>query len=44
MLFDKVIAYDHLRQKIAIVVNMQTDSVLENYGKALRRAGKHGRD
>lgn len=35
MLFDKVIAYDHLKQKISIVVNMQTDKVLENYGKAL---------
>jgi len=35
MLFDKVIAYDHLKQKISIVVNMQTDKVLENYGKAV---------
>ncbi len=35
MLFDKVIAYDHLRQKISIVVNMKTDHVLENYGKAV---------
>lgn len=35
MLFDKVIAYDHLKQKIIIVVNMRTDSVLENYGKAV---------
>lgn len=34
MLFDKVIAYDHLKQKICIVVNMKTDHVLENYGKA----------
>lgn len=34
MLFDKVIAYDHLKQKIAIVVNMKTDSIMENYGKA----------
>ncbi len=34
MLFDKVIAYDHLKQKICIVVNMKTDQVLENYGKA----------
>ena len=25
MLFDKVIVYDHLKQKILIVVNMQTD-------------------
>ncbi len=34
MLFDKVVAYDHLKQKIWIVVNMKTDQVLENYGKA----------
>ena len=35
MLFDKVIAYDHLKQKISIVVNMKTDKVLENYGRAM---------
>ena len=35
MLFDKVIAYDHLKQKICIVVNMKTDKVIENYGKAM---------
>ncbi len=35
MLFDKVIAYDHLKQKICIVVNMRTDRVMENYGKAV---------
>lgn len=35
MLFDKIIAYDHLKQKISIVVNMKTDKVLENYGKAV---------
>lgn len=34
MLFDTVIAYDHLKQKIDIVVNMKTDRVMENYGKA----------
>ncbi len=34
MMFDKVIAYDHLKQKICIVVNMKTDHVMENYGKA----------
>lgn len=34
MLFDKVIAYDHLTQKISIIVNMKTDRVMENYGKA----------
>jgi len=36
MLFDKVIAYDHLKQTIKIVVNMQTDNIEENYAKALR--------
>lgn len=35
MLFDKVIAYDHLKQKISIVVNMKTDNALENYEKAI---------
>lgn len=35
MLFDKVIAYDHLKQKIAVVVNMKTDKVMENYGAAV---------
>lgn len=35
MLFDRVIAYDHLKQKISIVVNMRTDNVGENYQKAL---------
>lgn len=34
MLFDTVIAYDHLKQKIDIVVNMKTDRVMENYGAA----------
>ena len=34
MLFDKVIAYDRLKQKIVLIVNMKTDSVMENYGKA----------
>jgi anthranilate synthase component 1 len=35
MLFDRVIAYDHLKQKICVVVNMNTEHVLENYGKAV---------
>jgi anthranilate synthase component 1 len=35
MLFDKVIAYDHLRQKIGIIVNMKSDRPEENYKKAL---------
>ncbi|WP_077612158.1 anthranilate synthase component I family protein [Clostridium sp. Marseille-P2415] len=37
MLFDTVIAYDHLKQKISIVVNMKTDRVMENYGDACTR-------
>lgn len=35
MLFDRVIAYDHLKQKICIIVNMETDHIMENYGKAV---------
>lgn len=35
MLFDKVIAYDHLKQKIIIIANMRTDKPEENYAKAL---------
>lgn len=35
MLFDKVIAYDHLSQKLSIVVNMKSDRVMENYGLAV---------
>lgn len=33
MLFERIIAYDHLKQKISIVINMKTDKVLENYGR-----------
>lgn len=35
LLADKVIAYDHLSQKIYIIVNMKTDSLYEQYEKAL---------
>lgn len=35
MLFDRVIAYDHLKQKICVIVNMKTDRLMENYGKAV---------
>ncbi|MCR5793556.1 MAG: anthranilate synthase component I family protein [Lachnospiraceae bacterium] len=35
MMFDKVIAYDHLKQKIIVIVNMKTDRVMENYGRAV---------
>ncbi|MDD3251951.1 MAG: anthranilate synthase component I [Lachnospiraceae bacterium] len=34
MLFDKVIAFDHFRQKIILIVNMKTDAPEEEYHKA----------
>lgn len=36
MLFDKVIAFDNLKQKIIFIVNMKTDAPEENYKKAIR--------
>lgn len=35
MLFDKVIAFDHLKQKIIIIVNMPLDDVEVGYNKAV---------
>lgn len=35
MLYRKIIAYDHLKQKIILIVNIRTDHLLENYGKAV---------
>ncbi|MDR1960740.1 MAG: anthranilate synthase component I family protein [Gracilibacteraceae bacterium] len=35
MLFDKVIAFDHFRQKIFLIVNIGTDRLEKNYDKAL---------
>lgn len=35
MLFDKVIAFDHLEEKIILIVNMQTDNAEANYKKAV---------
>jgi len=35
MLFDKVIAYDHLKQKISIIANIKSDRMEENYKKAI---------
>lgn len=34
MLFDKVIAYDHLKQKIIIIINIKTEALEEGYRKA----------
>lgn len=35
MLFDKVIAFDHLRQKIILIVNMPLDDIEVGYNKAI---------
>ena len=35
MLFDKVIAFDHVRQKIILIVNMSLDDVEVGYNKAV---------
>jgi len=35
MLFDKIIAIDHLRQKIHIIVNIDADDLENNYSKAV---------
>lgn len=35
MLFDKVIAFDHLRQKIILIVNMPLDELETGYNKAV---------
>ncbi len=40
MLFDKVIAYDHLKQKICIIANMRSGNVMENYGRAVSEIEK----
>ena len=34
MLFDKVMAYDHLKQKIFVIVNVKTSRLEENYETA----------
>lgn len=36
MLFDKIIAFDNLRQLITLIVNMKTDNIEENYKKAVK--------
>lgn len=35
MLFNKVIAFDNLHQKIVLIFNIQTDALEQNYAKAL---------
>lgn len=36
MLCDKIIAYDHLKQKITVIVNMKTDDMENQYNKAIK--------
>ncbi len=36
MLFDKVIAFDNVRNKIILIVNIKTDNLKENYEKATK--------
>jgi len=36
MLFDKVIAFDHFKQKIIVIVNVKTDNLEANYSDAVR--------
>ncbi|MBQ6569635.1 MAG: anthranilate synthase component I [Clostridia bacterium] len=40
MLFDKVIAFDNLRQKIVLIVNMSLDDVEVGYNKAVMELGR----
>lgn len=35
MMFDKIIAYDHLRQKLVVIVNMKTNDCDNQYKKAV---------
>lgn len=40
MLFDKVIAFDNFKQKIVLIVNMETNNVEGNYEKAISELNK----
>lgn len=40
MLFDKIIAYDHLKQKILLIVHIRTDRITENYSRAIAELQK----
>jgi len=40
MLFDKVIAFDHYRQKIFLIVNIKTENVEQEYEKGIKQLGK----
>jgi anthranilate synthase component 1 len=36
MLFDKLVCWDHLTEKLIIIINIKTDALRENYNDALR--------
>ena len=40
LLFDKIIAFDHLRQKIIIIVNIKTDDLEKNYNEGVQTLRK----
>ena len=40
MLFDKVIAYDNVRQKISIIVNVKTDRLEQEYDNAVKEIAR----
>lgn len=40
MLFDKVIAFDHLEEKIVLIVNIQTDNLEQNYANGIAELEK----
>ena len=40
MLFDKVIAFDNLKQKIFLIVNIKTDNLKQNYDNAIIELNK----
>ena len=40
MLFDKVIAFDHFKQKIILIVNISTNDIEKNYDRAIEELKK----
>ena len=40
MLFDKVIAFDNLKQKIILIINIKTDNLKKNYDIAVKELNK----
>ena len=43
MLFDKVIAYDNYRQKIVLMINIETENLEEKLRKSCTGTRKNGR-